>query len=106
MTFQGKTALVTGASRGIGRAIAIELAKHGAQKLLLIARNADKLNAVADEIHTLGAEAVCFPLDLTDTIAVNVAVAHAWQRHGPIHLLVNCAGAAAIAKTKPDEPPQ
>ncbi|MEM9164461.1 MAG: SDR family NAD(P)-dependent oxidoreductase [Cyanobacteria bacterium P01_F01_bin.4] len=94
MIFKGKTALVTGASRGIGRAIAIELAKHGAQKLLLIARNADKLNAVADEIHTLGAEAVCFPLDLTDTIAVNVAVAHAWQRHGPIHLLVNCAGVA------------
>ena len=94
MTFQGKTALVTGASRGIGRAIAIELAKSGFQRLLLIARNAENLNLVAREIRTLGAEAVCFPLDLTDTVAVNVAVAHAWQRHGPIHLLVNCAGVA------------
>ncbi|NEP16331.1 MAG: SDR family NAD(P)-dependent oxidoreductase [Leptolyngbya sp. SIO4C1] len=91
---RGKTALITGASRGIGRAIALELARQGAQRLLLIARSADALSAVAQEVCQLGAEAVALPLDLTDTVAVNVAVANAWKYHGPIHLLVNCAGVA------------
>ncbi|HEY9878352.1 MAG TPA: SDR family NAD(P)-dependent oxidoreductase [Leptolyngbyaceae cyanobacterium] len=94
MKFQGKTALVTGASRGIGRAIAHELARQGVAKILLVARDPHRLAEVATEIAYLDAEAVVLPLDLAEPVIVNVAIAQAWQQHGPIHLLVNCAGVA------------
>jgi 3-oxoacyl-[acyl-carrier protein] reductase len=89
---QGKTALVTGASRGIGRAIALELAQNGIQRLLLVARDATRLAQLAIEIEVGGIEVVIIPLDLTKPIDVNIAVAKAWRDHGPIHLLINCAG--------------
>ncbi|TVP69284.1 MAG: SDR family NAD(P)-dependent oxidoreductase [Leptolyngbya sp. LCM1.Bin17] len=92
--FQGKTALVTGASRGIGRSIAHRLALQGVGRIVLVARNAQRLAEVAAEVQQLGAEAIVLPVDLADPIQVNVAIAKAWQRHGPVHLLVNCAGVA------------
>ncbi|HEY9905711.1 MAG TPA: SDR family NAD(P)-dependent oxidoreductase [Candidatus Sericytochromatia bacterium] len=94
MDIQGKTALITGASRGIGRAIAIELAQQGAKRLLLVARDRQRLAEVATEIEALGVEVVIFALDLTQPVEVNIAIAKAWRNHGPIHLLVNCAGVA------------
>jgi len=94
MKIQGKTALVTGASRGIGRAIALALAQNGIKRLLLVARDAAKLAQLATEIEVMGVEAVIIPLDLTKPIDVNIAVAKAWRDRGPIHLLVNCAGIA------------
>jgi 3-oxoacyl-[acyl-carrier protein] reductase len=94
MKFEGKTALVTGASRGIGRAIAHELARQGVKKILLIARNPHRLAEVATELDYFNTEAIALPLDLADPISVNVTIAHAWRQHGPIHLLVNCAGVA------------
>src|ERR671933_1841093 len=94
MNIQGKTALITGASRGIGRAIAIELAQNGANRLLLVARDLQRLMEVATEIEALGVEVVTLALDLTQPIEVNIAIARAWKTHGPIHLLVNCAGVA------------
>jgi len=94
MHFQGKTALVTGASRGIGRSIALELAQQGVKRLILVARNHQRLSEVAAEIEALGAEAVPLVLDLTQPIEVNVTIAHAWRNYGPIHLLVNSAGVA------------
>ncbi len=94
MNIQGKTALVTGASRGIGRAIAIELAKQGASYILLIARNLEKLREVAAEVRQYGAQAVPFSVDLTESAAVNIVVAQAWKDYGPFDLLVNCAGIA------------
>lgn len=92
MNLHGKTALITGASRGIGRAIALELARHHLKCLILVARNADRLAAVAIEVEHLGTQAMVLPLDLTQPIEVNVAVAHAWRNYGPIDLLINCAG--------------
>ncbi|HEY9853937.1 MAG TPA: SDR family NAD(P)-dependent oxidoreductase [Leptolyngbyaceae cyanobacterium] len=94
MNIQGKTALVTGASRGIGKAIALELAKAGVKRLLLVARDRQKLAEVAVEIEAFGAEVVTLALDLSQLIEVNIAIAQAWRDHGPIHLLVNCAGVA------------
>lgn len=94
MNFQGKTVLITGASRGIGRAIAHALALQGVQRILLVARDRQRLESVAVEVNRLGAEAIVLPVDLADPIQVNVAIAKAWQRHGPVHLLVNCAGVA------------
>ena len=94
MDIQGKIALVTGASRGIGRAIALELAKQGMKRILLTARHRQRLFEVASEIRALGVEAVPLALDLTQPVEVNIAIARAWRVHGPIHLLVNCAGVA------------
>lgn len=94
MNIQGKTALITGASRGIGRAIALELAQNGAKRLLLLARDRQRLTEVAAEVEALGAEAVILVLDLSQPVDVNIAIARAWRDHGPIHLLVNCAGIA------------
>ncbi len=94
MNIRGKTALVTGASRGIGRAIAIEFAHQGVQRLILVARNRHYLEGVAAEIEAIGVEAIVLPLDLTNHAEVTVAIAQAWRDLGPIHLLVNCAGVA------------
>lgn len=94
MKIQGKTALITGASRGIGRAIALELAKQGIHRIILVARNQHHLSEVATTIQAMGVEAIVLPLDLTQTIEVNIAIAKTWKQHGPIHLLVNCAGVA------------
>lgn len=94
MNIHGKTALVTGASRGIGRAIVLEFARQGVHRLLIVARNRQNLEEVAAEIEAIGAEAVVLPLDLTDHAEVSVAIAQAWRDYGPIHLLVNCAGVA------------
>jgi 3-oxoacyl-[acyl-carrier protein] reductase len=94
MKIQGKVALITGASRGIGKAIALELAKQGMKRLILIARDRQKLAEVAAEIEALGVETTIMVLDLTQSINVNIAVAQIWRSYGPIHLLVNCAGVA------------
>jgi 3-oxoacyl-[acyl-carrier protein] reductase len=94
MNIQGKVALVTGASRGIGRAIALELAQKGMKRLILMARDGAKLAEVAAEIEAMGVSAVIVPIDLTKPTAVNIAVAQVWRNYGPIHLLVNSAGIA------------
>lgn len=94
MNIQGKTALITGASRGIGRAIALEFARQGVKRLLLVARNQERLEALAEQINSMGAESIVIPLDLTDSVAVHIKIAQAWRDYAPIHLLVNCAGVA------------
>ncbi|MEA5507338.1 SDR family NAD(P)-dependent oxidoreductase [Halotia wernerae UHCC 0503] len=94
MNIQGKVALITGASRGIGRAIALELAQQGMQRLILVARDRQKLVEVADEIEAMGVQATILAIDVTRTAEVNIAIAQLWRNYGPIHLLVNCAGVA------------
>ncbi|WP_009545249.1 SDR family NAD(P)-dependent oxidoreductase [Crocosphaera subtropica] len=94
MNIQGKTALITGASRGIGRAIALELARNGIKRLLLVARNENKLLDVSADIKGFGVEVIILPLDLTKVAVVNKTISQAWRNHGPIDILVNCAGVA------------
>lgn len=94
MMIRGKTAIVTGASRGIGRAIAINFAQQGAKRLLLVARTHHRLMEIAAEVEALGTEAVILPLDLTQPIEVHSAIAKALRHYGPVHILVNCAGVA------------
>jgi len=94
MNIRGKVALVTGASRGIGRAIALELAQQGIHRLILVARDRQKLREVAQEVEAMGVEATTLAIDLTQATEVNIAIAQLWRNYGPIHLLVNCAGVA------------
>lgn len=106
MNIQGKTVLITGASRGIGRAIALEFAQHGAQRLILVARTYSRLAEVATEIEALGVEAIPLAVNLAHPVEVNIAVAQAWRDYGPIHLLVNCAGVAHQAPFLQSQLPQ
>ncbi len=94
MEIAGKTALITGASRGIGRAIAMEFARQGAHQVLLLARSRDALEHLAQEIAPIGSRAIPLPCDITQTEQVHIAIAQAWRDHGPIDILVNCAGIA------------
>ena len=94
MNIKGKTALITGASRGIGQAIALEFAKQKVKRLLLVARDRERLAAVSSQIEALGVEVVSLEVDLAEPINVHIAIAKAWRNHGPIDLLINCAGVA------------
>ncbi len=85
---RGKTALVTGASRGIGRAIALELARQGIKRLLLLARDRQRLAVLATEIEAMGVEVITLSIDLTQSSSTNIGLAQAWRSHRPIHLLV------------------
>src|SRR6185437_9172686 len=83
-------AVVTGASRGIGRACALELAKAGA-KVALMARQAEKLEGVAGEIRATGGEAFVAPMDLGAPDSIKAAFAAVVQHFGPVNILVNNA---------------
>jgi 3-oxoacyl-[acyl-carrier protein] reductase len=87
----GRTALVTGASQGIGRACALELARAGA-KLALAARNLDKLRAVAQEIAAAGGAAEVFALDVASEESIKACAKSATARFGAVEVLVNNAG--------------
>jgi len=83
----GKTALVTGAGRGIGRAVALALAAAGAE-LVLVSRTAGQLAEVAREIGQQGGRAKTLPLDVTDSVAMR----NAFAGLGGLDILVNNAG--------------
>jgi 3-oxoacyl-[acyl-carrier protein] reductase len=87
----GKIALVTGASQGIGRACALELAKAGAT-VALAARNTDKLDAVAAEIAAAGGIAKAFALDVSSEDSIKTAAKAVLAEFGTVHILVNNAG--------------
>jgi len=86
-----QVAIVTGASQGLGKAIAISLAANGAN-VLCLARNADKLAAVVGEIQSAGGKAEAIVCDVTDREATKGAIASAKENHGRLDILVNNAG--------------
>ena len=88
---QGKTALITGASKGLGQAMALALAEAGA-RLALVSRNLELLNETAAAARQLGAEAAVFQTDVTDeaqVLAIEKAVA---AKLGKVQILINNAG--------------
>lgn len=89
----GRSAIVTGASRGIGRATARTLAGEGA-RLLLVARGADALDEVVEEISRDGGTAVAVAADLTEPTAAAVVVQRCMEAFGRLDVLVNNAGGA------------
>ena len=88
-----RVALITGAGRGIGRAIALAYAKEGA-KLALAARTSSDLEQTAQEAQTLGASTCIVPVDVSDPTQVEDMVRHTVERFAAIDILVNSAGIA------------
>lgn len=91
----GKVALVTGAGRGIGRAIALRLANDGAD-VAVVDLNDENTKAVAEEIRALGRKATTFQADVSKRDDVFSAVDHTEQELGNLHIMVNNAGIASI----------
>jgi NAD(P)-dependent dehydrogenase (short-subunit alcohol dehydrogenase family) len=86
----GRVALVTGAGRGIGREIALGLAREGA-RVALLARTTSEVDSVAREIGTFGGSALALTTDLGDTSAVELVLARVRSELGPVDVLVNNA---------------
>ncbi len=95
MTLQGKVALVTGAGRGIGRGIALRLAREGAD-IALVDVAPDAIAAVTDEVTEIGSKATTFVADVSDRDAVYAAVEHAATALGGFDVMVNNAGIALV----------
>ncbi|MFE6285950.1 SDR family oxidoreductase [Streptomyces sp. NPDC057877] len=87
----GRTAVVTGAASGIGEAVAVTLAAHGA-RVALLARRADRLAALAGKIRADGGEALAVVADVTDDASVAGAVERIHAEYGTVDLVVNAAG--------------
>ena len=87
----GKSAVVTGSSRGIGKAIALGLAEAGADVIVTYREKRDAADAVVKQIEAMGRRAVALPLDVTDRASVE-ALAKDAKNFGPITILVNNAG--------------
>jgi len=96
MELRGASALVTGAGRGIGRAIARGLAAAGAS-VTAVSRTAAELEALAGEITGQGGRATAFPGDVRDPGVCAAAVARAVEAHGGLQILVNNAGVGSHA---------
>ncbi|EPJ88027.1 MULTISPECIES: acetoin reductase [Pseudomonas] len=95
MSINGKVALVTGAGQGIGRAIALRLARDGAD-VALVDINATKINQVAGEIAELGRKATVFVADVSQLDQVVAAVEHTYSTLGGFDIIVNNAGVAQV----------
>jgi NAD(P)-dependent dehydrogenase (short-subunit alcohol dehydrogenase family) len=91
MRLHDKVTLLTGASRGMGRALALGIAREGSD-LALVARNEQLLEEVADEVRGLGRRAIVLTADVSDPVRVKEVVQQTRQEFGRIDILVNNAG--------------
>jgi citronellol/citronellal dehydrogenase len=89
--FEGQVALVSGSGRGIGKAIAFQLARLGA-KVALCGRDEARLNTTAEKLISLGAEVLTHPMSIRDPDAVTRLFDAVWEKFGTLDLLVNNAG--------------
>src|SRR5215831_876798 len=101
MELRGASALVTGAGRGIGRAVALALGRAGVA-LAALSRTSSELDSLVREIQKSGGRAVAFPGDVRDAAVCAAAVERAGEAHGRLQILVNNAGVgghAPVAQT-------
>ena len=96
-TFREKTVIVTGASSGIGRALALRLADEGAW-LTLAARNAQRLDSLAGECQQRGGKAIAIPTDVVDESQCRTLIQRTKETYGHIDTLVNNAGIDVVSK--------
>lgn len=95
MSISGKVALVTGAGQGIGRAIALRLAKDGAD-IAISDLNPEKMNEVAEEVRSTGRKATVFKADVSNRDEVYATIDHTEKELGGFDIIVNNAGIASI----------
>jgi 3-oxoacyl-[acyl-carrier protein] reductase len=95
--FEGRVALVTGGSRGMGRAIAIKLAQEGADVAIGFASRQEAADDVIKEIQALGRRALCGPCDLRQQNQIDALVAATREQLGPIELMVNSGAISNFA---------
>ena len=100
---KNKNALITGAGKGIGKAIALALAKEGVN-LILVARTQEEIDSVAAKVRSLRVKAMAITADVADINSVNAAVEKALAEFGTIDILINNAGIAAFGKFLELEP--
>jgi NAD(P)-dependent dehydrogenase (short-subunit alcohol dehydrogenase family) len=93
LLLKGKTAIITGASQGIGKAVATGFAQAGCN-VALVARSESRLKSFAQEIISRGGKALAVPTDVTDSISVSKMVDRTVEAFGQIDILVNCVGGA------------
>ncbi|MBL7995699.1 SDR family NAD(P)-dependent oxidoreductase [bacterium] len=91
MNIKDKTAIITGAGRGIGRAVALALAREGAN-LVLASRSKKELDSAADEVRACGVKAVVMPTDMRNEEQVRAMVQASVKEFGALHVLINNAG--------------
>ena len=91
MNINHEVVVITGASSGIGKAVALELAKLD-MKVVILARRRDRLEALVTQIQTIGGEAYAYPVDLRDTDAIESAFNQIRHEIGPVRVLINNAG--------------
>ena len=96
MRLKGKIAIVTGASRGIGRAVALALAREGADVIVNYSSSVKEAEKVAQEIRELGRRSIVFKADVSDKTAVEKMVNEVVKQLGKIDILVNNAGMAVV----------
>ncbi|MDQ0270271.1 3-oxoacyl-[acyl-carrier-protein] reductase [Cytobacillus purgationiresistens] len=92
MNFAGKTAIVTGASRGIGKEIALKLASLGASVAVNYAGSEARANEVVDEIKAIGMDAFAVQCDVSNSDSVTAMIKEVMEKFGKIDILVNNAG--------------
>ncbi len=92
MRLQGKIALVTGSSRGVGRAVALAFAREGAKVVVNYALNKDAADKVVEAIHAAGSESVAIRADVANKPEVETLVGNTIEAFGKIDILVNNAG--------------
>ena len=93
----GRTIVVTGASSGVGRGVALALARHGAN-LVLAARRTEALEALAVEVQALGVAALAVPIDVADVAQMTALAEQAEQRFGRIDGWINNSGVVAVGR--------
>lgn len=94
--FRNQVVIIVGASSGIGKSLALRLAKQGA-KLAIAARRANRLEQIAAECRSLGAETIVIPTDVTDEIQCKALVVKTIAAYDRLDMLINSAGLTAIA---------
>ena len=106
VSFEDSAAIVTGSSRGIGRAIAIELARQGANVLINYNQNRDAAEAVQREVETLGRKAVIIQADISNLDTHEKMLETAHDAFGKVNILINNAGITRIADILEETPEQ